>query len=157
MIREAKVKDVDAIVNLINIFAQKGIMLGVSKAYVYEHIRNYIVVEADGKIVGCGALRVHWADMAEVRSLAVDPAYHKNGRGARIVTHLLQMAEEIGVEKVFALTMQVGFFKKLGFKEIKKEELPYKIWKDCINCPKYPNFCDEEAVIINLKDFKKEV
>lgn len=33
-----------------------------------------------------------------------------------------------------------------GFEEIPKEKLPHKVWKECINCPKFPN-CDEIAMM----------
>jgi len=156
MIEKAKVKDVEAIVNLVNSFAAKGIMLGISKSYTYEHIREYIVVKHNNEVIGCGALKVHWEDIAEIRSLAVDSRHHGNGVGAKIVRYLLREAKELGIKKVFALTMQPNFFKKLGFKEISKDDLPYKIWKDCVNCPKFPGYCDEEAVIIELSNVKEE-
>jgi amino-acid N-acetyltransferase len=53
------------------------------------------------------------------------------------------------VKKVFALTYKPVFFAKLGFAEIDKSELPQKIWRDCINCAKFPE-CDEIAVSLML-------
>lgn len=156
MIEKAKVKDVESIVNLVNSFAAKGIMLGISKSYAYEHVREYIVVKHNDRVIGCGALKIHWEDIAEIRSLAVDSKHQGNGMGAKIVTYLLKEAKELGVKKVFALTMQTNFFKKLGFEEISKDDLPYKIWKDCVNCPKFPGHCDEDAVIIDLANVKEE-
>ena len=50
------------------------------------------------------------------------------------------------IDKVFVLTYQAGFFRKLQFADIEKNELPHKIWSDCLQCPKFPD-CDEEALI----------
>jgi len=58
-------------------------------------------------------------------------------------------AEEIGVKTLFTLTYQTGFFASLGFTEVPKEKLPHKVWKECINCSKFPN-CDEVAMVKEL-------
>jgi amino-acid N-acetyltransferase len=53
--------------------------------------------------------------------------------------------------RVFALTRKPGFFLKLGFELTRMEDLPRKVQKDCVFCPKFAA-CDEVAVIIPLKD-----
>jgi len=63
----------------------------------------------------------------------------------------LSEAKQFGVKKVFVLTYIPEFFKKVGFKEIEKSQLPQKIWGDCIRCPKFPE-CDEIALIYNFKE-----
>jgi amino-acid N-acetyltransferase len=148
LIRRAKIVDVPEIVKLINHFAQKGQMLGRPLIELYESIRTFVVQETDGKIVGCGSLAVVWNDIAEVRSIAVHPDYHRRGIGRAIVKILLQDAVELELPKVFCLTYQPEFFKKLGFKDLDKHELPHKVWRDCINCPKFPD-CDEVSLVID--------
>jgi amino-acid N-acetyltransferase len=148
LIRRAKIKDVPEIVKLINQYAQRGQMLGRPLVELYESIRTFVIAEIDGQIVGCGSLAVVWKDIAEVRSIAVHPDYHRRGIGRAIVGILLQDARELELPKVFCLTYQPEFFKKLGFRDMDKHDLPHKVWRDCINCPKFPD-CDEVSMIID--------
>ncbi len=134
---------------LVNHYATRGEMLPLTSSQLYQHIRDFVVVEEGGEIVGCGALAVTWEDLAEIRSLAIAPQYQRKGYGKQMVEHLLEEAQRLGVERVFALTYQVAFFERMGFQFIEKEKLPHKIWADCIRCPKFPN-CDETAFIIHL-------
>ena len=87
-----------------------------------------------------------WDRLAEVRMMAIAPAYMRRGIGTEIVRWLLDEGDALGIEKVFTLTYKPDFFRKLGFIRISREELPQKVWKECIDCPKYPN-CDEIAMI----------
>jgi len=112
---------------------------------ICEDIRNFFVCEIGGEIVGCCALQPSWIDLAEIRSLAVDERYQGKGLGKKLVKVCLEDARSLGIRKVFALTNSPGFFERLGFERIPKEELPHKIWSECIRCPKFPN-CDEVAV-----------
>lgn len=144
--RKAKMQDVEALHHLINELADLGLMLPRSLSILYESLREFTIVEDDGVFVGGGALHIIWEDLAEVRALALKPDYHGKGIGKRLVNELTNEAKELGVSQVFALTYQVDFFKKCGFQEVTKEKMPHKVWKDCINCPKFPN-CDEVAMI----------
>ncbi len=148
-IRKARVPDVPAVQNLINTFAQRDVMLPRSLSALYENVRDFFVMEEDGRIVGCCALHVTWEDLAEIKSLAVDESVQGRGYGRALVEACLEEARSIGVPKVFALTYIPGFFEKLGFTRIDKSKLPHKVWTECINCPKFPN-CGEEAVVLEL-------
>ena len=150
MVRRAKIIDVPEMVKLINYYAQKGIMLGRPMIELYDSIRNFVVVERDDKIVGCGSLAVIWSDIAEIRTIAVHPDYKGLGIGRQIVQTLLEDAKELELPSVFCLTYQPGFFEKLDFAVVDKARLPHKVWKDCINCPKFPD-CDETALLLDLK------
>ncbi len=149
MIRHARLTDARAIHKLLLDYAQDGQLLGRSLADIYACIRDFYVYEEDGEVVGIGALAICWEDLAEVRSLAVAAGQQGKGIGRRIVEMCLQDATQLGLKRVFALTYQPEFFKSLGFFDIEKSELPQKIWKDCINCVKFPD-CDELALAINL-------
>jgi len=155
MIRRAKIIDVPELIKLINYYAQKGVMLGRPMIELYDSIRNFVVVERDDKIVGCGSLAVIWNDIAEIRTIAVHPDYKGLGIGRKIVQMLLEDARELELPSVFCLTYQPGFFKKLGFAVVDKARLPHKVWKDCINCPKFPD-CDETALLLELKASQQE-
>ncbi|MCX8070116.1 MAG: N-acetyltransferase [Thermodesulfovibrionales bacterium] len=148
-IRKAKISDVKAIQELININAKKEQMLPRALNDIYENLRDFYVCEEKGKVVGVCALRILWEDLAEIRSLAVVEEWKKRGIGKKLVSLCLNEAKELGIKKVFALTYQTEFFKKLNFKEIHKKKLPQKIWGDCLRCPKFPD-CDEHAVIIKV-------
>ncbi len=106
------------------------------------------MAELDGQVVGCAALSIFWGDLAEVRSLAVSSAHRARGIGGQLVQHVLRDAQALGIPRVFALTYEVSFFEKLGFRRIQRDELPRKIWRDCINCAKFAE-CDETALIID--------
>lgn len=148
-IRKAKIKDAEEIQFLINEYAKLGLMLPRTIHSIYENIRDFWVYEENGKVLGVCALTVFWENLAEVRSLAVSPQYTRKGIGSSLVKTALKEAQELGINRVFTLTYQVEFFKKLGFRVIDKELLPQKIWRDCINCVKFPN-CDETAMEIIL-------
>ena len=144
--RKPTFDDIEDIYDLVIEYANDGVMLARSRNTLYETIRDMIVaVNEDGKVVGVGALHIIWAELAEVRTMAVSPAVIRQGIGAEIVRRLLQEGRALGVKRFFTLTYKPGFFQTLGFKTITKNELPHKVWKDCIECPKFPN-CDEIAM-----------
>ncbi|MFO7578450.1 MAG: N-acetyltransferase [Pelovirga sp.] len=149
MIRRARIPDARAIHQLLLTYAKDGQLLGRSLAAIYESIRDFYVYEEDGKLLGIGALAICWEDLAEVRSLAVVPGQQGKGIGRKIVEKCLDEARDLELKRVFALTYQPDFFRKVGFHDIDKSELPQKVWGDCINCVKFPD-CDEEALAINL-------
>ena len=149
-VRKARIDNVEGIHALVSAFARDHLMLARSRSELYESVRDYFVAETpDGTVVACGGLEIAWADLAEVKSLAVDEASKGKGLGREIVKACLAEARQLRIPRVFALTYQVEFFEKLGFHRIPKEDLPHKIWSTCINCPKFPD-CDETAVVIDL-------
>ena len=145
--RKGTFDDIEAMYELINHYADEGLMLARSRNALYETLRDMILAEDDdGKIVGVGGLHISWNELAEIRSLAVDPAYSRRGIGKKIVHELISEGKGFGIKKVFTLTYQDEFFKKAGFQTVSKNELPHKIWKECIDCPKFPN-CNEIAMV----------
>ena len=149
VLRKAKPKDAVKIHELVNEYAKEGLLLPLSLNKLYDNIRDFWVYEEGGEIVGCAALHIVWEDLAEIRSLAVKREHHKKGIGKKLVLRCLEEAKEYDLKRVFVLTYQVEFFKKLGFRELDKRLLPHKVWSDCINCPKFPT-CDETAMIREL-------
>lgn len=150
MIIKPNVTDAPEIQKLIGSFAAKRAMLPRSLNYLYENIRDFWVYKEDGKIIGCCSLHiVGWEGLGEIKSLSVAEDAHKRGLGKLLVERCMQEARDIGLTKTFALTYVPGFFKKLGYRECSKDELPHKIWADCIDCPSFPN-CDEIAVVTEL-------
>ena len=146
--RKARFQDAETIYNLIYDYAQKGEMLARSRNTIYETMRDMVVAEnEDGEVVGVGGLHITWDSLAEVRSMAVLPKYKRHGIGSGIVKELIREGKEMGVKKIFTLTYKPQFFVTLGFREVKKEDLPHKVWKECSDCPKFPD-CDETAMIL---------
>ena len=147
VIRAAEIKDVPRMARIINEYAKDGLMLPRSLSRIYEQLRNFVVAEVDGEIVGCGALQVTWEDLGEIRSLAIAEEHCRQGIGSEIVACLLKEARKIGLTRVFVLTYRMDFFGPFGFQEIPKERLPHKVWRDCFDCIKFPE-CDEHAMIL---------
>jgi amino-acid N-acetyltransferase len=147
--RKAKITDVEPIHALITEYAEKGLMLARPRTLLYESLREFTVAVDRGRVVGAGSLHIIWEDLAEVRALAVAPEYANKGIGRGLVDKFLNEARELAIPRVFALTYQDGFFAKCGFKVVEKDSLPQKVWKECVNCPKFPN-CEEVAMIIDI-------
>lgn len=145
-IRKAGTRDVREIHRLVNSFAKREQMLPRSLNEIYETLRDHIVCEDDGEVTGVCALHILWEDLAEIRSLAVKADAQRQGTGKRLVKSCISEAKRLGIERVFVLTYNPGFFRSLGFVDIDKSELPQKIWGDCLRCHKFPE-CDEFALI----------
>lgn len=153
--RKARFCDTESIYNLISIYAKNGEMLARSRNALYENLRDFIVAEdEDGEVVGVGGLHITWDALAEICSMAVAPEAIRQGIGTGIVNELLKEGKVLGVKTYFTLTYKPKFFASLGFEVVAKDKLPYKIWKDCIDCPKFPD-CDEIAMILKSTDLCK--
>ncbi|WP_338677453.1 amino-acid N-acetyltransferase [Streptomyces sp. SCSIO 30461] len=119
-VRRARTSDVPAVRRLVDPYVSEGILLDKAPVTLYEDIQEFWVAErdADARVVGCGALHVMWEDLAEVRTLAVDPQVKGLGVGHQVLGQLLHTARWLGVRRVFCLTFEVDFFGKHGFVEI---------------------------------------
>ncbi|MFY9191030.1 MAG: amino-acid N-acetyltransferase [Lawsonella sp.] len=130
-VRPATTDDVPGIKALIDIYAGK-ILLEKNLIDIYEALQEYVVVEKDGEIVGCGALHVFWSDLGELRTIAVHPSVQGIGVGHLIVTELLRNARFLGLERVFVLTFEVDFFTRYGFQEIEGTPVSYPIYQQML-------------------------
>jgi amino-acid N-acetyltransferase len=141
-IRQAKTSDAEAIHGLISYYAERDKMLFLSMADIYENLQRFIVAEVNGAVVGCCSLWVFWSDLGEVKSLAVDKGSAGKGIGSALVKAIIDVAAGLGLSRVFTLTLEAGFFEKLGFEHIDKDLLPMKVWSECAKCSKQAE-CDE--------------
>ncbi len=148
-VRPARLADVVQMIPLLEEYAHQAEILPRTEAEVYQSIRDWVVAEVGGKIIGMGALMVLWNDLAEIRSLVIAPEAQGLGVGRRIVARLVDEARALQLPRVFALTRKPGFFLKIGFQMTQIENLPRKVKKDCVFCPKF-HACDEVAVIMPL-------
>ncbi len=160
-IRKAKISDAEKIKKLTDFYAKRGIMLFRPIYEIYGDIRDYFVAEARKKVIGCCALHILGKEykpggreciLAEIRSLVVAKNLQGKGIGTKLVKECINEAKKMEINKIFTLTLQENakFFKKLGFKTIKKAGLPQKIWQECVKCPRFPFNCNEIPLILKI-------
>jgi amino-acid N-acetyltransferase len=143
--RNAVLPDAFAIEQLIQVHLADGTLLPRSLAEICENIRDFVVVENNGEIVGCGALHLYGMHLAEIRSITVTNQSKGKGGGRVLVDALLKEAQKQSVTCVCLFTRIPNFFAKMGFQAVEKEQVPDKVLKDCIRCPRQ-NACDEIAM-----------
>jgi amino-acid N-acetyltransferase len=149
-LRPATLVDADAIHELLVYYASRGNLLPRSHENLCRHIRDFVVLEEQGDIIASGALEVMSDNLGEIRSLVVTAQQQRRGLGRQIAQALIVTAQQIGLQRVMALTYVPEFFTDLGFTEVERESLPEKIWQVCVKCYKFDR-CDEIAVILHLQ------
>jgi argininosuccinate lyase / amino-acid N-acetyltransferase len=152
-IRRARPDDVPGIAGVIADYVLQGVLLPRPVSELYQCVREFHIVTREGErgseVVACAALRLLWGDLGEVRSLAVRPDHHGLGLGGALVRRVLEDARELKLPRVIALTREVEFFERCGFTVQQRENLPRKVWTDCVRCPRR-HACDEVAVVCDL-------
>lgn len=149
-IRAALPREAEGIRSLLGFYSNKGALLPRPIEEILDNIRDFsVVIDQQGCVRGCVALRIYDEALAEVRSLAVSEALLRQGLGRKLIKACEEDARKNGIPRVFALTYVPQFFEKLGFERIAKENLPQKIWRDCIRCPHFPD-CGEIAVVKSI-------
>ena len=132
VVRHARTADVRAIRGLVDTYAPERRLLSKATVALYEDITEFLVADLDGEVIGCGAVHVFWEDLAEVRTVAVNPAYVGTGIGRVLLTALLERARELGVAKVFCLTFETGFFGRHGFVEIEGTPVEHEVFEQLL-------------------------
>jgi amino-acid N-acetyltransferase len=156
IVRKAAMRDIAPMLEVINYYAGKGIMLPRTEFEMSENMRDFSVVYSGQELLGCGALHFYSPTMGEVRSLAVAEKAKTMGVGRLVVETLVKEALDYELDAIFAFTYVPGFFSRVGFDEVERGELPLKAWKDCLRCPKFQS-CDEIAVLRVLNPERWEV
>jgi len=149
-VEKARISDVPQMHKLINHFADKGEMLPRPLSELYESIRDFFVIREEERVIACAALHISWADLAEIRSVAVVEDRQGKNMGNQLIIACLKEAGELGINTVFTFTYRPDFFRRHKFIDIDKKEMPRKVWTDCFRCPKFPN-CDETALIYHAE------
>lgn len=151
VIRKAKKSDIEQIIQLINIEAQKGLMLSRNPWELARFLRDFCVADGgQGKIWGCSALSIYLDNLAEVRSLVVTGEARKKGIGRKLVEFCLDEARNLEIGRIFTLTYIPDFFLKVGFVLGDRATAQQKIYEDCVRCPKF-HACDEIFLIKEIK------
>ena len=155
MVREAKLKDAQAIQNLICFYSEDGKMLFRTFEEIEQCIADFIVFEKNNEIVGISSLKFGWDRLVEIRSLGVDPRYHRQGIATQMIRFSIERALlQNNCDTMFVLTYAVPLFNKFGFEIVDKVQLPQKVWNDCQACLHKDN-CDETAMSLSLLSLKK--
>jgi len=143
---------VKTIHRMINTSSNKGEILPRSLMDIYGSLRDFNVYFDENKqvVAGICAMNIIWENLAEIRSLYVERGYRKQGIARKLVEACISEAITLGLFRIFTLTNRPDFFKRLGFKEVDRSTLSEKIWSDCFRCSKYPDYCDEVAMIVEL-------
>jgi len=149
VLRKARPGDVPALFKLIHQYAAEEVLLPRALPDLYENVWEFTVAEIDGQVAACGALRLYSEELAEIRSLCVDPQQKTSGLGRAITNQLMHEAAGLSLKRVFALTVVPDFFSKMGFYPVERGALPQKVWRDCLQCEKYFR-CDEVAMVFEL-------
>lgn len=149
MLRKAHIDDVDGMNKLVNQFARQDLMLPRSLSELYENIRDYYVYIENGNIVGCAALHIFWKDLGEIKSVAVDVSFQRNGIGKGLIQKCMEDGKNLGINRLFVLTYIPEFFERIGFNRVDKNLLPHKIWSECVKCYKFPD-CGEVPLMIEI-------
>lgn len=156
MIRKARMTEVPQIHKILEISARKGELLPRSLGELYDTIRDFQVYLDDrDRLLGCCALHPTWEDLGEIRSLVVNEEARGRGIGRSLVDHCLDEARDLGIQRIFVLTFNAGFFQKNRFVPISKSLLPHKIWAECIRCIHFPD-CKEEAFLLEFGEKASE-
>jgi amino-acid N-acetyltransferase len=144
--RNAILPDAERIHELITAYSGDGTLLPRTLHEICENVRDFVVLEDNGRMIGCGALHLYGTHLAEVRSITVEPRHQGKGGGTRLVKALLAEAKRHRVTCICLFTRKPEFFAGLGFLLAQREDLPDKIHKDCCVCPRFHS-CDEVAMV----------
>ncbi|WP_308195093.1 amino-acid N-acetyltransferase [Mycolicibacterium sp. F2034L] len=128
-VRRARTSDVPAIKALVDIYAGR-ILLEKNLVTLYESVQEFWVAEYEGELIGCGALHVLWADLGEVRTVAVHPKVKGRGVGHLVVDRLLDVARELRLQRIFVLTFETEFFARHGFAEIDGTPVTAEVYEE---------------------------
>jgi len=119
-VRRARTGDVTVVRRLVDTYTADRRLLSKATVVLYEDVPEFFVASMGADVVGCGALHVMWEDLAEVRTVAVDPSYHRQGIGSALLTRLIEAARDLGVDRVFCLTFETAFFARHGFEVVEE-------------------------------------
>ncbi|MFM6974426.1 MAG: amino-acid N-acetyltransferase [Agromyces sp.] len=131
-VRRARTSDVPGIIAVVEPYVSGRILLGKERVEFYEAIGEFRVAEADGVIIGCGALHVMWEDLGEVRTLAVDASWRGRRVGHALLDALVDDARTLGLSRLFCLTFETDFFSAHGFTDMGQETVSPELYAELL-------------------------
>ena len=159
IVRNAGFEDTDAMFSLIKNYPDELLPRPISD--IVENIDRFLVCEIAGRVAGTVAWQIlpeigfakH--PSVEIKSLAVQTEYRGKGIGTAIVKAAIERIKLLHPAQIIVLTFSPKFFRRLGFREVRKETLMHKLYMGCINCTKYdsPFTCPEIAMCLRVKGY----
>jgi argininosuccinate synthase len=122
--RRARPADVDAILEINERYARRGILLSRTRDEIAESIDSFRVCELDGEVVGIAALRDYGDGIGELRSLAVSDRAQGRGFGEMLVRAVVKDAKQGAIDRLYVLTANPGYFALHGFDEVPWDDVP---------------------------------
>jgi len=133
MIRSADIRDVSEVFSIIQSAIIDDELLPRSSLDIVSKIEDFYVLEIDENIVGTVAIH-STKDVAEMACLFVKKSHKGVGYGCRLVKHILKIAQERKVKKIYALSTQAsGFFESLGWNEGQINDVPKARREELLN------------------------
>jgi argininosuccinate synthase len=122
--RRARLSDTQAIQRINERYARRGILLSRTPDEIAEQIDGFRVAELDGAVCGIAALRTYGDGLGELRSLAVQESAQGRGLGDMLVRAIVRDAREAGINALYVLTANPGYFSLHGFVEVVWGDVP---------------------------------
>jgi amino-acid N-acetyltransferase len=148
-IRKPRLTEIAAIKRLLDGAAEEGAVLRRPLMELYENVRDFYTYVDEQGVGGCCALHIDMVDLAEIRSLVVRPDLRGSGVGKMLLTACMEEARSLNIARVYCLTRNPDFFGAHGFSQVEKQDLPHKVFNDCVRCSLFPD-CDEIAMTCML-------
>jgi amino-acid N-acetyltransferase len=148
-LRTAESSDAKKLYALIEANKEEGHLLPRTLGELTIHANRFVVAVRGRRIVGCAELAPLSAQVAEVRSLAVDSTARGGRVGVMIVDELRRRARRGGFEKLCAFTHAPGYFSRMGFSIVPHSWLLEKVMSDCIKCPLFRT-CGQYGMVVPL-------
>ncbi|WP_434810762.1 amino-acid N-acetyltransferase [Microbacterium sp. bgisy189] len=134
-VRPARTADVRGILELLQPWVERRILLGKELVTLFESVQEFVVAEAGDRLIGCGALHVMWEDLGEIRTLIVAEDWLHHGVGGGLVTALEDRANALGLRRLFCLTFEVPFFTRRGFEPIGEQIVDPDVYSQLLRSP----------------------
>ena len=145
-IKRAGEKQASALHALITANMEEGRLLPRTLEEVTAHAERFTIAMRGRKVVGCAELAPLSAQVAEVRSLAVDLKERGNGVGTMLVDDLRLRAHDQGFDKLSAFTHAPGYFSQMGFSIVPHTWIQEKVFTDCAKCEHFRR-CGQYAMV----------
>ena len=144
-LRKPTVSDVEAMHQLMAPHVRKEVLLPRSPRQIVEHLRDYVIAEDDGQLIGIASLSLVECHLAELGAVVCEkPELLK-----RLVEVALEEARIVGIKRVFVLAQHPEPYQDLGFKQVEIQTLPEKRHRQCLRCPRLPR-CRQVPLVFEV-------
>lgn len=124
LVRQATSKDINCVIELIEPFEEKGILVKRSRSLLEEEISKFTLIECDNRVIACAAL-YPYETSAEIACIVTHPEYQGKGLASRMLDILENKARDQNLQQVFVLSTQTThWFIEHGFVESSVDALP---------------------------------